>query len=240
MPVLFEDLTVTISRQDKLSDPQPGRRNERPLPLRLGPLEARRDLELTLWIWARHVAKRVGVPAPIADPSGFLLSFLPSAATDKEAGDLADEVGYAVIIGRRAVDKPLELVYVGPCDKCTSDLYSRPGSLVVACRQADCDAEYRVAERRDWLLEQARDHLLNAEEMSRAIPGLLHYDKKLTSAMIRGWAHHGRIAQRPPHPSEPRKPRYRVGDVIEVFSDILARESARKPKKKSPVKAEKC
>lgn len=229
IPVLLEDLTVTISRQDKIGDPSPGRMNERPLPLRLGPLEAKRDLEATLWAWARHVAKRVSVPPPVARPDSFLLGFLPSAASDPSAGDLADEVGYAVITGRRAVDKPLQLIFVGPCDKCSCDLYAHPRSLTVACRQVECDAEYRVEERREWLLLMARDQLLSAAEISRALPGLMPRQQKLTSSMVRGWAHHGRLAPKPPHPDKPREPRYRLGDVLIILDDIFAREAL--PKK---------
>lgn len=238
VPLLLGDLEVTVSRQDRTSDPQPRRGQERPLPLRLGAMEVRRDLLQTLGFWSVHVARRAGIPAPTSDCSGFLTSFLPTIQTDELAGQLADECGYAVLMAQRAVDRPLQLVYVGPCDVCRSDLYAHPKSLIVACRQIDCDAEYRVSERREWLLEQARDQLLTASEISKAIPGLLYYDKKLTSAMIRGWAHHGRIVQRPPHPSEPHKPRYRVGDVIEVFSEILAKETSARLKKavKKPVK----
>lgn len=185
---------------------------------------------MTLWIWARHVSARVGVPGPVSDPNEFLLSFLPSAASDPSAGQLADEIGYAVIIGRRAVDKPLQLVYVGPCDLCTADLYAHPKSLTVACREPDCSAEYKVAERREWLLDKARDQLLSAPEITKALPGLLPKERKLTDAMIRGWAFHGRLIQRPPHPSKPRQPRYRVGDVIDIISEMMARESI--PKKK--------
>lgn len=222
---LLIDLSVTISRQDRLSDPQPRAESERPLPLRLGPLEARRDLETTLWVWAKHTAERAGIPSPASDPAGFLLSYLPSIQSDQTAGQLADEVGYSVIIGRRAVDKPLQLVFVGPCDLCGCDLFSHPRSLTVACRQIDCDAEYKIDERRAWLLDKARDQLLSAAEIGRALPGLLPREKKLTSAMIRGWAFHGRLSQRPPHPSRPREPLYKLGEVIDILTEIHAKEA---------------
>lgn len=163
------------------------------------------------------------------EPHGFLLSFLPSTASDPSVGQLADEIGYAVVTGRRAVDKPLQLVYVGPCDLCTADLYAHPKSLTVACRQIECDAEYKVEERREWLLDKAKDQLLSAAEVSRALPGLLPQERKLSAAMVRGWAFHGRLAQKPPHPSKPREPRYRVGDVIDIVSELMAKEAL--PKK---------
>lgn len=234
VPPVLADLEVTVSRQDRIADPERRAGNERPLPLRLGPMEARRDLLQTLGTWSAHMAQRVGIPAPIADCAGFLTSFLPSIQSDPLAGQLADECGYAILVAQRAVDKPLQLIFVGPCDLCTSDLYSHPRSLTVACRQVGCDAEYNVADRRDWLLEQAKDQLLSAAEISRALPGLLPRQQKLTDAMIRGWAFHGRITQKAPHPSEPRKPRYRLGDVLVIMDEIFAKELL--PKKAKRVK----
>lgn len=192
-------------------------------------MEARRDLLATLQTWAKHTAARAGIPAPTRDPAGFLLSFLTTIQSDESAGQLADEVGYIVVVSRRAVDKPMQLVYVGPCDLCTADLYAHPRSLTVACRQLGCDAEYRVEERREWLLDKARDQLLSAAEISRALPGLMPRQQKLTSSMVRGWAHHGRLAPKPPHPDKPREPRYRLGDVLIILDDIFAREAL--PKK---------
>ena len=232
VPALMQDLEVTVGRQDKLSDPQRGNGTERPLPLRLGAMESRRDLLQTLGAWSAHVAKRLGVPAPKADCAGFLTSFLPSIASDECAGQLADECGYAILVAQRAVDKPMQLVFVGPCDLCSCDLYAHPRSLTVACRQVECEAEYKVSERREWLLAQARDQLLSASEISRALPGLLPQQQKLTGAMIRSWAHHGRIAQRPPHPARPREPRYVVGEVIDILQEIFVKEVVRKPTKK--------
>lgn len=192
-------------------------------------MEARRDLLATLQTWAKHTAGRAGIPSPTRDPAGFLLSYLQTIQSDQLAGQLADEVGYIVVVARRAVDKPLQLVFVGPCDLCSADLYAHPRSLTVACRQLECDAEYKVSERREWLLDKAKDQLLSAAEISKALPGLLPRERKLTDSMIRGWAHHGRLAQKPPHPSKPRQPRYRVGDVIDIISELMAKETL--PKK---------
>lgn len=228
VPALLVDLEITISRQDRLHDPQPHGRTERPLPLRLAPMEARRDLLATLQVWAKHTAKRAGIPAPRDDCAGFLLSYLPSVASDPDAGDLADEIGYIVIIAQRSVDRPMQLIFVGPCDLCTADLYAHPRSLIVACRQIGCDAEYNIAERREWLLDQAKDQLLSAAEITKALPGLLPRQQKLTSSMIRGWHLRGRLAQRPPHPSKPREPRYVLGEVLLILDEIFAREASGK------------
>ena len=240
VPYLLADLDITISKQDLLSDSEKRASSERPLPLRLGPMEAKRDLAETLANWVQHlVAQHHAVPpydilvvAPHVNKRGALVEqrsdrqVLALAAwmvghinyvqIDPEAGNLADEIGYAVITAQRAVDKPLQLVYAGPCDECTTDLYAHPRKAEVECR--GCAAVYDIAARRGWLLEQAEGQLLTATEMSRALPGLLQ--KPLTASMIRGLAHRGRLTQHPADPRRPREPLYRVGQVIDVLTSM--------------------
>ena len=229
LPGLLADLQITIARLDRVNAEQPGVRasGEAPLPLRIGPMEARRDLTETLRIWVWHVAVRSGVritktwlnPENLA---GWLTTRIEHVDSDPLAGTLSDEIGSAVVRGWRTVDKPSERRYAGPCDSCEMDLYAHPHADEITC---DCGATYRVDARRDWLLDQAEDHLLTATEMSRALPGLLPLDPKgrqpvLTAAMIRGWAHRGRLTQHPPHPSQPLAPTYRVGDVLDLVDTL--------------------
>jgi hypothetical protein len=229
LPGLLEDLQITVARLDRVSAEQPGSRGsgEAPLPLRVGPMEARRDLTETLRVWAWHTAVRSGVRVTTQwlEPR-FLVWWLTTRIADVDsdplAGALSDEIGSAVVRGWRAVDKPSERRYAGPCDECQLDLYAHPRADEITC---DCGARYRIEARRDWLLDQAEDHLLTATEMSRALPGLLPLDRDgrqpvLTAAMIRGWAHRGRLTQHPPHPSQPLSPTYRVGDVLDLFEEL--------------------
>lgn len=225
VPVLCEDLQVTIAKQDRLGDTDGRSTDEHPLPLRLGPMEARRDLTATLWAWATHIAGRRNIPAPECEPmrlASFLRVFMGDIEDDEQAGDIADEIGYAVIMAQRTVDKPLQHVYAGPCDECGVDLYAHPRASDVSCR--NCARDYDIDSRRKWMLKQAEDQLLTATEMSRALPGLLQ--QQLTAAMIRGLAHRGRLAAHPPHHSRPRDPLYRVGDVIELLNELSRQEVA--------------
>lgn len=223
VPDLLADLEVTITRQDKISDDSGGRKSdERPLPLRLGPMQARDDLLSTLANWAAQLA---GVP--VVGASAYLIERLDDIRIATYAGALADEIGYAVIVAQRAVDKPLQLVYVGPCDKCGWDLYAHPRRAVVACRNDECGAEYEIASRREWLLKQAEDQLRTATEISRALPNLLQ--RPLTAAKIRGWAYTGRLAKHPPLPDRPNEPVYRIGDVIDLCREEAEKESRRRP-----------
>lgn len=226
VPWLVEDLMVTISRQDRLGDASGGRRtDERPLPLRLNAVEAKRDMADTLHSWAAHVAGRRGIPAPphkALEAAAFLARYTGEVQDDPRAGDLADEIGYAVLTAQRAVDKPLAHRFVGPCDRCGADLYCHPRAKVVACPNTpECDAEYNVEDRREWLLQKAEDQLLTAAELSRALPNLLQ--QPLTASAIRGYArrHGDKLPQKAPHAKDPNKsPRYRVGDLLALLHDI--------------------
>lgn len=228
IPDLLADIMVTISRQDRLSDSDGRGSSEKPLPLRLGPMEAKRDLADTITAWSDHVAARRDTNLTgqtTLQRADWLTLYLGEVQDDPRAGDLADEIGFAVITAQRAVDKPLQPRYVGPCDKCGADLYAHPRAKAVDCPNVpECETSYNVDDRREWLLEQAKDQLLTATELSRALPGLLQVP--LNAATIRSWAHRGKLTQHPPLPDRPKEPVYRVGDAIALVHELRLKESA--------------
>jgi hypothetical protein len=228
VPDLLQDLDITISKQDRLFDHSGRKTDDHPLPLKLGPMEAKRDLYQTLRTWARHITNQRGEPAwwrsddtTAYHYAEFLLDCLRQIQRDEGAGDLADEIGYAVIQAQRAVDKPMQLQYVGPCDECGADLYAHPRADTVACRNCECEP-YNVQQRRKWLLDQVEGQMLTATEMSRALPGLLQ--KPLTAGTVRGWARHGKLTAYPPLPHRPRDPVYSVGDVLTILFEMPTEE----------------
>jgi hypothetical protein len=195
-------------------------------------MEARRDLNTTLASWAMHIAGRLeGLSKDIIWTelrlANYLLDNLNTILTDPAAGVIADEIGYARHVAQRTIDKPTPRVYAGPCEDCGKDLYAHPSAAEVECKTPDCGAQYPIEARRRWLLGKAEDQLLTAAEMSRALPRLL--GKPLTSAMLRGYAHRGRLTQHPPLPRRPREPLYRVGDVLDLIR-FDATEGAGRPK----------
>ncbi len=253
VPDLLADLEVTVSRQDKLADPSGRSTDERPLPLRPGPLEARDTLTATLGAWTHHVAARTGTGTRVfgAQASAlWLLADLDVVRSDPDAGQLADEIGFAVVTARRAVDKRLQRSYLGPCmnelseharkarpgaEFCLHDLYAHPHAVEVTCEADGCGATWGVAELREWLLGEAEDQLRTATELSRALPDLLRIH--ITAATIRGWYRHGKIAQHPPVPTSdrPKDPTYRVGDVIDQARKDAERDAERLARRQKTV-----
>lgn len=133
-----------------------------------------------------------------------------------------------MVTGYRAVDKPLQHTFLGPCDQCGEDLYAHPKARGVVCRNSECEAEYDIGYRREWLLRQAEGQLLTATEMSWALPELLQ--RKLTASTIRNYAHRGRLTQHPPHPHRPREPLYLVREVLDLLAELAGERERGRPK----------
>lgn len=134
------------------------------------------------------------------------------------AQDLAEELGHVSQQLRFLVDRPADRWYAGPCDQCERDLYARTGAAEVVC--AECDLAYDVAARRQWLLEQAEDRLVNATMLARAVSWL--GSEPLTAERVRKWAQRGRLIAKGHEVRAGRTlPLYRIGDAL----DLLAGES---------------
>ncbi|WP_018658473.1 hypothetical protein [Actinomadura flavalba] len=125
-----------------------------------------------------------------------------------------DQIVEAVRAARRAVDRPAEQVYAGPCDECDEDMYGRPGALIVECD--GCHLVYEIEARRAWLLWSAEDVLATAPEIARAITRL---GQPITAATIRGYVHRGRLMPYGQRLQNGRLvPLYRLGAVLDVLT----------------------
>lgn len=186
---------------------------ERPLPINLTAAAVADDLHNVLGTWAFDVAGRHGAAITIAstaDAAAYLVAHTSTLRTHPAADELHDEITDAIARAWRAIDRPPERRFAGPCDECGEDLYGRPHRAELRC--GHCGAVYDAHHRRSWLLDQARDQLATAKTIARALPDLV--GKPITPSMIRGYAHRGRLAPRPPDPTG--QARYRVGDVIDL------------------------
>jgi hypothetical protein len=221
---LADELAITITKQDRISDGGRRARGTIPLPYRPDAAEVAWVYQRTLASWVRILdstqARYATSTAALAE---WLTARLDVIRRDPLAGELVDEIAYATCRAFIAIDRPPTLAYLGPCS-CSPDargrpveIYARPNAVEATCR--GCNETYTVADRREWLLKRAEDQLLTAAECSRALPNLLQ--RPLTAAMVRGYARRGRLTPRPAHPLDPRHdPRYRVGDVLDVLSRI--------------------
>lgn len=232
VPGILDDLDDVIRRQVRFTDNPGARTTERPLPYNPAASEVRAVLDGTLIFWTTSIGEvrghRTGTsPLLMAD---YLERHVPWLRAQASGPEAFDELSAAIRQARRATDRPADRHYLGKCSAtcvlsdiegggvfvCDADLFARDGDEVATCRA--CGADYPVADRRRWLLEQADDQLLPARELARAIDGL---GVPLTAGMVAGMKRRRRIL---PHGVTPDgRDLFRVGDVRAVVEANAAR-----------------
>lgn len=226
-PGLLDELDDTVSRRHVLSSGTPlgvrARSPEAPVPFHETAAELRNHADNAISTWARELAEDhphwSGYPNTIAGAAAWLSRRGQALAIHPAADECFDALTGLVSRIRIVIDRARERTYLGPCTaetdtgrRCGDDLYALPEAEWVTC--SACGATVAVGERRAWLLRVVDDQLATAAEISRALPTLL--DAPVTAAMIRGYAHRGRLASR--GTDREGRLRYRVGDVIELVT----------------------
>lgn len=136
------------------------------------------------------------------------------------APDASTQIKNATANGWRAVDRPPDRWYAGPCnaeiDQGTDGIVLCDSTLWVDLDQADvrcrgCRTVWDVLARRSWLLAAAED----IHETARTIASLvtLMTRERLPVGTIHSWVSRGRLAVADVDPATGAK-LYRVGDVI--------------------------
>lgn len=136
------------------------------------------------------------------------------------ASDALEEITTAIRAARQAVDAAPEMLTVGPCDPkglhgdpCTQELRVRAGREFVEC--AACGLTWRVADRREYLVEAAQELLVTAYVLSRFLAA---YGEPLNRRRITRWADAGHIVS---HGCDARgNALYKIGEVQEVLTRV--------------------
>jgi hypothetical protein len=201
--------------------------NEQRLPFNPQAASDAYTLRSTLIFWAASIAEQRGVPMPAttaSDLATFLVGQVDWLRAQAAGPDGFDELTAAIRNARRAIDRPADRRYAGPCTqeieidghqrKCGTDLYAWPGKDTITC--PTCGTDVPVDERRAWLLEQTDGIVLTVAELERAIDGL----KRNT---LKSWIARHRLK---PHGGtrDGETARYRVGDVRALMEAADARK----------------
>lgn len=176
--------------------------------------------------WAGHISVQRGMPVPerrhIAREAivlTFIATHIDWLAHRPEAPDAFDELHSAINLIRHNIDTNAGLLYLGPCDTCHRDLYTREGTTTATC--PGCATTYDVTDRRDWLLQQADDRLERAADICRALSG---FGIDITRHRLKQWEYAGLlIAKGHDHLN---RPLYRVGDVVDVSRRMLEKRAS--------------
>lgn len=233
---LVNELDDTVARLTRSGQRVGSGTTEIGLPFNAGAAEVRDDLRNVLSTWVRELWETHGLRREVptgetaSDGSPIVVAELDPLDVDDTlpdmaawlrrhpswveyhpaGGELVDEITDAVERARRAVDLPPARLYCGPCPDCGADLYARPDRVTVGCRE--CESRHDVEGLRAALLDAARAQLATAAEVARALPRLLGRD--LSANTVRTWARAGKLTRRTP--DERGRPRYLVGEVIDV------------------------
>lgn len=160
-------------------------------------------------------------PHPVAAAATWLADHIDDLRQHPDATDAYDELMYAFLTAERLADGPLDRWYAGPCQTptdagpCPAELYARPGAHTVVC--PTCGTRHDCAQRREWLLDQASEYIGTASMLAAAITA---FGRRVTPAAIRGLAHRRRLYAR--DPDEKGRPRYRLGDVVDLLAPAAA------------------
>jgi hypothetical protein len=227
LPPLQDDLDISLSRQDQLTDPNaPHAGGGTPLVFRPHVGEATWVLHQVLGTWARELGRNPRGMSPRGIARWFLDN-LDLIQKTPGAGDLVDEVTDCIHQARRAIDHTSDdRIYLGPCGGritytggyatgtliCKEDLYGVPWLDRVQCHA--CGTEYRITDRQEWLRDRVGQHSGTAPE----IAGFLTMaGVTCTPSMVRGYAFR--------HPDElpavwanaRRHPEYLISDVLAML-----------------------
>jgi len=227
VPDLVAELEVTRTRQSRITAGKHGGRSaERPLPWNEHTAQVATDLNTTVNAWALDTS-RLGEDerdllaehhySDTAAAASWLARNIRTLRQHSEAGQAWDELTNAIREARRAVDRPLERVFAGPCGApddagfaCKEDLYAAPGKTTVTCKS--CGNHHDMAQRREWMLSIIEDQVAYSGLLAGLVSNL---GVQIGSSTIRRYASAGRI--KVISVDAKRRPLYRIGDVLDVF-----------------------
>ncbi len=217
----LEDVVIRLTRSGLATGILPTRPHVTPLPFHSAASDLMWTAGNTISTWARDIAEmnpHLHLDATTTAEAAGWLGRLPALiAMHPAADELHDEITWLTDRVRSMVDIAPIREYLGQCGAepdghlCTEDLYALPGSSAARCRV--CGAVWDIATRKERLLGAVVDQWATATEIARALSLL---GQPITVARIGMWVRRGKLTARPPHPLDPRRrPRYRVGDVVD-------------------------
>jgi hypothetical protein len=211
---LVDELTVTATRQARMSRPgDGGRSSERPLPFDERTSSIVRD-DVS---WLLGGCRAFGASDAIVNTGRhdvwalWLFTHVELIATHPAGVLFAQDAGRRATRAVRAIDRPPGTWYAGRCVECAHDLYAAEGAAVVECRA--CGTRHDVEQQRERLLEAVEDRLATASEICRAVHLL---DRPVTRSQIDHWVARGQLVRHGKSPVGHNL--YRIGDVLTLVA----------------------
>ncbi|MGZ4517274.1 MAG: hypothetical protein ACXVXN_05030 [Mycobacteriaceae bacterium] len=229
---LADELQTQITRQTNTGSQTFGSRSrETPLPYNPAASAVASQYRAILVSWALMVSEERGTTLPADTLAGigvYLLGSLEWIRHHPAAHDALTEIREATNDARRVIDRIPERLYVGPCDPsgehhsseewpedlagpCRTDLYAHVGAKFATCPR--CTLSWHVADRREYLLDQAQDSLVTAGELSQF---LVIFGEAIRRKRVYQWEERGIVVSHGVNANGDRL--YRVSEVAEALT----------------------
>jgi hypothetical protein len=226
VPELVPELETTLARHARIGGQAHGSRSaEIPLVFDIRASEVGHAFRGTLQTWVRlvhdekYASDQGKKPLPedrLSSMAGWLVTEVDWLRMHEIGHDAVTEILQAIASVRRLIDRPPGRVFLGICSavhagiECTEPLYGLNGRHEVRCRT--CGTEHQVEERREVLRDSVEDVLARPAEICRAVIWL---DEHVRADQITRWQQAGRLL---PKGHDEGKPRYRIGDVLDLLA----------------------
>jgi hypothetical protein len=252
IPEMFAELETTITRQSRLSDNAGGGKSaETPVVFHVAASNAKHALNSELvglvrelesgpvagpsCVWCSHLScVLVRRPDDTRSAVAYVLARAESLRRHPAAGELTGSLRNACTEAMRWIDREDEPLRLGECGAevdglvCRAEITATPGQVVVQCPA--CKSRHEVARRKDALLDRARGELVIGPMVSTALELM---EMRCTPATVRSWVLRGRLLARD---HVLGKPRYRVGDAVDLWLAENARRHEVAKRKAEKVK----
>lgn len=183
--------------------------------------------------WCSHDTCRTVRTQPVDDELALLAKFVAAhlgwLRLRPEAGQAWADLSRCHDRAVRTVDRPAAQWYAGRCweplddgGECAQDLYVAVGQDWIRCRT--CKARHSVKARRQWLLEQAREHRAPAADVARFLSAYAEIISTDFHRMLRVWITRRLVMDR--GTDRQGRPVYRVGDVLDRIEQATQRRQA--------------
>ncbi|WP_127572756.1 hypothetical protein [Georgenia faecalis] len=245
LPDLMAELETTITRQLRMSGN--GAVTDDRLPFNAEASERAWVLRQTLLVWADELARQrrevcprcdgepgdedpalcegcegrgtVGVATPDTWPKvrDAFTAWADWMTTTEAGAQAIDEILDAHHHALRAIDRPADRTYAGPCPTCHGDIYGVPGNAWVRC--TTCGTELDAVDARQVMLDKLATMALPAPDAARAASLLTGVP--VTAAQIRKWKHRGTLT--PASVNVAGQPMYDLEHVVRLVNDGAGR-----------------
>lgn len=190
LPDLMVELETTITRQVRMGAAT-GCGSDTRLPYNPEASDRAWTLRMTLLMWVDELAqtRREPIPQTWTAIANTLTAWSDWLTTTPQGAQAIDEILDAHHHALKAIDRPADRTYAGPCPTCTGDVYGTPGATTVRC--TTCGTERDLAEARQAMLDKLAVMHLPAADAARALTLLT--GREVTADRIRQWRKRGHI-----------------------------------------------